>query len=297
MLIVPLGDDFDNREFPFVGVLLVSANVIVAAYCLRMAYDARTAAAGQRAITEFICHWGLVPAALAHGKYLGLLTHMFLHGGLMHLLGNMFCFWAFMHTLEYSLGAIRFLVLYLLWGLAGGLMHAAVHWGSDVPLVGASGAIAGMIGAYWVAFGSFTKIRTAVFFGLSCTRFSVPASVYIVFWIGMQLLGIALAENKAQGVAWYAHFGGFAAGCITMAFYKGRIHQRLVVDGGYIGLRDDPPKRPRRRPAEPEAQTPPGICPYCKHSLEEASRLADNLLRCGNPDCARCIYLEEAAVG
>ena len=106
--------------------------------------------------------YGLASKDLQNNRYLGVVTHMFVHGGLMHLLGNMIVLWAFVSTLEHTLGAWIFLIFYLLWGTVAGLAQAAMHWGSDVPLVGASGAIAGVIGAYWVAFGARTRIRTLV---------------------------------------------------------------------------------------------------------------------------------------
>ncbi len=221
---------------------------------------------------------------------------MFLHNGLLHLIGNMFFLWAFVQTLEYSLGSVRFLVLYVLWGIAAGLIHTAVNWGSDMPMIGASGAIAGMVGAYWVTFGSFTKIRTGLFIGLKCVRFDVPAGVYIVIWILMQLLGAAMADGQKGGVASYAHLGGFAAGGLTMVFFKESILSRLVVDGNYVGLRDAPAKAARPGDEASEPHTSPNICPYCKQPLDAASHLAANLLRCDNPVCRRCIYLEGNAL-
>src|SRR5262249_12547115 len=101
---------------------------------------------------EVIFRYGLVAKDLENARVIGAVTHMFIHGSLMHLLGNMIVLWAFVSTLEHTLGAWRFLGCYLLWGLVAGLSEAVMHWGTDIPLVGASGAIAGVIGAYWVAY-------------------------------------------------------------------------------------------------------------------------------------------------
>jgi hypothetical protein len=171
-----------------------------------------------------------------------------------------------------------------------------MHWGEMVPLVGASGAIAGMIGAYWVAFGPFTKIRTVTLLFTRVIKIDVPTGVYAGIWIMLQLYGASQASESATGVAWYAHFGGFAAGCLTMVLLKNHTRAQLVVtrhgdmyfesrasaelpDDGTTDLIEDSPAN----------------CPYCGAELGQADRLASNLMRCPDPDCQRCIYLEEAA--
>ena len=293
MFILPLGDDVDHRDFPLTGVLLILMNVMVFLYMHRLAF----ASAEAEAIQQFVLTWGLVPAELGRGYIVGAVTHMFLHGDFFHILGNMLCLWAFIQTLEGSLGTARLIAFYLLWGVAGGLMHAAANWGSDVPMIGASGAVAGMMGAYWVAFGPLTKIRTMVFVLWRGFRVDIPAGAFMAIWILMQLFGAAAESGEGNvGVAWFAHFGGFLAGALTMVFLKNRTKARLVVtEQGDLEFEPSADERavatPQGYAAEPEAV--PTACPYCDTPLDDENRLAPNLLRCPNPDCARCVYLEE----
>ncbi|MBN2577559.1 MAG: rhomboid family intramembrane serine protease [Pirellulales bacterium] len=292
-MFLPLGDDVDHREFSVLGVILVALNVGVFLYMLRICF-------GQEDLTaahEFILTWGLIPADLAKGEYHGLATYMFLHADFMHLLGNMFCFWAFVHTLEGSFGILRFGIYYLLWGVLAGLAHAAMHWGSEVPMIGASGAIAGMMGAYFVAFGPFTTIRTLIFL-LHVWVVNVPAYVFMAIWVGMQLISIASDDGCAGGVAWYAHLGGFLAGAVTASLFGKNVKAQLVLNkSGTYELQAAPPRRetqPEDLPKQIEA--PPHACPYCRTVLNEENRIAANLMRCPNPTCSRCIYLDEVPV-
>ncbi|HUT93515.1 MAG TPA: rhomboid family intramembrane serine protease [Thermoguttaceae bacterium] len=292
MFLLPLGDDVDHRDFPLVGVLLTVANVTIFLYMLRLLFGT-----ADLAVLEAFClDWGLVPAKLARGNVLGLLTHMFLHGGICHLLGNMLCLWAFVHTLEAGLGTVRLLALYLAWGIAGGLVHAAVAWGSDVPMIGASGAIAGMMGAYWIAFGPLTKIRSLVFVLWYPLRIDVPAGGFMAIWVLMQMLGAAESVDGTVGVAWFAHLGGFLAGSLTMVFLKKHAKTLVVTRHGDLEFvsSQDASEIPEEEPV-PELEATPTACPHCGTSLGEEHQLAANLLRCPNPDCERCIYLEETA--
>jgi membrane associated rhomboid family serine protease len=297
MFILPLGDDVDHRDFPLTGVLMIVVNVMVFMYMLRLAFGSPDA----EPIQQFVLTWGLVPAELGRGYIVGVVTHMFLHGDFFHILGNMLCLWAFIQTLEGCLGTARLIAFYLLWGVVGGLMHAAVNWGSDVPMIGASGAVAGMMGAYWVAFGPLTKIRTIVFVLWHGMRVDIPAGAFMAIWILLQLLGAAgESGDGAVGVAWFAHFGGFLAGAGTMLCLKDRTKARLVAtEQG--DLEFEPSAEEPTLADEPEYAPPPEavptICPYCDTPLDDANRLAPNLLRCPNPDCARCVYLEEAVAG
>jgi membrane associated rhomboid family serine protease len=222
---------------------------------------------------------------------------MFLHAGWFHLIGNMFFLWAFAISLELSLGTARFLALYFVWGLAGGLLHLFTNLGSPVPMVGASGAIAGLMGAYWMTFGAFTKIRTWVFLLVCHFKVNIPASVFAVVWLLLQFHGIALASEHDHGhggVAFFAHLGGFTAGALTMLVLKNRTKAQLVVDRyGALKLEETlDPSAVEARQAEPAAPARPETCPYCHAPLDDADHLAPTLLRCPNPDCRRCIYLE-----
>ena len=293
MFILPLGDDVDHRDFPLTGVVMILANVMVFVYMLRLVFGST----GPEPIEQFVLTWGLVPAELADGYIVGLVTHMFLHGDIFHIVGNMLCLWAFIQTLEGCLGTGPLIGCYLLWGVAGGLTHAAVSWGSEIPMIGASGAVAGMMGAYWVAFGPLTKIRTLVFVLWRGFRVDIPAGAFMGIWILMQLFGAASESGEGNvGVAWFAHFGGFLAGALTMVCLKDRTKARLVAtDSGDLEFRsdDDEPAFADEPEYALQPQTAPNVCPYCDPPLDAADQLAPNLLRCSNPDCARCVYLEE----
>ena len=148
----------------------------------------------------------------------------------MHILGNMLMLYAFVHTLESTLGLLPFIACYLLWGLVGGLCQAAMDWGQDIPLVGASGAIAGMIGAYTVLYGYDAKIRCLLWLPIPTLIFrpikiDVPAIVFGLVWIGLQLWDASSDPEGMMGVAWFAHIGGFIAGLLLMKYIfqvKGR---------------------------------------------------------------------------
>jgi membrane associated rhomboid family serine protease len=261
-------------------------------YMLRLAFGSQDI----EPVQQFVDTWGLVPADLRRGYIVGVVSHMFLHGDVFHIVGNMLCLWAFVQTLEGCLGTARLIIFYLLWGVAGGLMHAAVSWGSDIPMIGASGAVAGMMGAYWVAFGPLTKIRTIIFILWHGVRVDIPAGAFMAIWILMQLIGAASEPEGCVSVAWYAHFGGFAAGALTMVCLKNRTKARLVkTHQGDLEFEPsaDEPAVAGAADYAPDPDAVPTCCPYCDTPLDDEHRLAPNLLRCPNPECARCVYLEE----
>ena len=179
MLILPVGDNVKKNDLPFVAIGLIAINVIVFFYQSSLGVGAEDPEMAFEAEMKFFMDFGLVPASLAEGKVLGLITHMFMHGGLMHLIGNMIVLWAFAPAIEFGLGRWTMLGFYGLFGLVGGLAHAAASWGSDIPLVGASGAIAGLIGAYTVVYGPSSKIKMMILIFFRPFFFYIPA---LVFW-------------------------------------------------------------------------------------------------------------------
>jgi membrane associated rhomboid family serine protease len=283
-MFMPIGDDVDNRNLPVVGIFLLLANVLVFAWEARIAFDDETG----RAIEAFFMAWGLVPADLPKGHFAGVLTHMFVHAGLVHLVGNLVVFWAFVRSLENLLGSLRFLGLYLVWGLAAAAAQTAMSWGEDVPLVGASGAIAGMIGAYWVRFGALTRITTVFwFFGLR--RMRVPSGFYVFLWFASQLGGALDEPSEGGGVAWYAHVGGFVAGLACMMLLRNLNTDRFVQteDGT---LRYEGPQRAEAvEVAPPEPLT---SCPYCDTALDLDARTSANFVKCANPTCQRLVFFD-----
>lgn len=148
-----------------------------------------------------------------------LLTSIFLHGGWFHLIGNLWFLWIFGNNVEDSMGRGRFLVFYLLTGLAAALAHVASDPGSIVPMVGASGAISGIMGAYLVLFPR-ARVKTLLVLIVFVTVISVPAWVYLGYWFFLQL--VSSGNVASAGVAFWAHIGGFAAGVLLIPLFRRR---------------------------------------------------------------------------
>lgn len=164
----------------------------------------------------FITRYGAVPA---HLNPFTLVTSMFLHGGWSHIIGNMLFLWAFGKSLEDAMGHTKFLAFYLLCGIAAGITHFAFNANSNLPTVGASGAIAGVMGAYLVKFPR-ARIHTLVFIFFFVTTTDIPASLVLLYWFVTQLFSgygsIAHTHVTDSGVAWFAHIGGFIAGMVLV---------------------------------------------------------------------------------
>jgi membrane associated rhomboid family serine protease len=219
--VIPLRDRNPTRRAPIVTIGLIVACFV--AFALELSI---TASGGDRALERFFEQWGAVPAritaALESGDYfgratLGMITSMFLHGGWLHILGNMLFLWIFGNNVEDRLGRIPYLVFYLVGGIAAALTQVVIDPHSEVPLVGASGAIAAALGAYIVLFPG-ARILSLVFLGFFYQLLEVPALVLLGFWFLLQLVSgfTALGAETAQGgVAFFAHIGGFALGVVV----------------------------------------------------------------------------------
>ena len=215
----PIGDEPNGRRItPVVNYALIALNVLAFVYQLTLA---------DRSLVEFIFRWGAVPDEVSAGQDLfALLTSMFLHGGWAHIGGNMLFLWVFGDNVEDTMGHARYLVFYLLTGLAAGLAQVVVDPSSTIPLVGASGAISGVLGAYILLFPR-GKIRTLVFLGFFVTVVMIPAWVQIGLWIVLQFFnGFAAlsiqTEETSGGVAYFAHIGGFLAGAVLVWLFHDR---------------------------------------------------------------------------
>jgi membrane associated rhomboid family serine protease len=209
----PLRDSTPSKHFPLVTIMLIMINTFIFIYTLSL---------GMTGMQEVFYIFGLVPAYYAHPAgapigYFSFVTSVFLHGGWMHLIANMWILWLFGDNVEDHMGSGRFLLFYMLCGIAAGLTHYYVNPLSNIPVVGASGAVAGVMGAYFLMF-RHARILTYVppFF-----LFTVPAWVYLGFWALSQLWSGAteLAFNYSASIAFWAHFGGFVAGMILHFFF------------------------------------------------------------------------------
>lgn len=181
----------------------------------------------QVGLRESVALAALVPAELTHHPSIdtaeNLITSMFMHGGWMHLLGNMWFLWIFGNNIEDATGHFRFVIFYLLCGILAAFAHIAAEPDAAVPLVGASGAISGVLGAYLMLHPRAT-ITTLVPLGLFTRLIEVPAFLFLLLWIGLQVLSQAAsrANTSGGGIAYLAHIGGFVAGLILIFIFKKR---------------------------------------------------------------------------
>jgi len=205
---LPLSDENPTRSFPLVTLLLIAANVAVFVLSLGQMHDP----------DAFFAAYGLIPAELAVrpvAQYPHIFTSMFLHAGFMHLAGNMLYLWIFGNNIEDALGKLGFLLFYLFCGVLAALGHALTDLQSPVPMVGASGAIAGVLGAYMVLFPA-ARVKTLVFLGFFMTIARVPAWLLLGLWILLQLGSGLSMPSDGGGVAWFAHIGGFLVGAVLI---------------------------------------------------------------------------------
>ncbi len=208
----PLRDSTPGVSFPLITVLLVVVNLLVFLAEIM---------AGPHGMETLVYVYGLIPAningnAFSIGNYYSFLTSTFLHGSWMHVLGNMWMLWIFGDNVEDHMGKGRFLFFYLLCGLAAGITHYAISPESSVPVIGASGAVAGVMGAYFMM---FRKARVLTYIP-PIFLINIPAWIFLGFWAISQLYcGTAylFSSNSCGQIAFWAHIGGFAAG---MLLYK-----------------------------------------------------------------------------
>ncbi len=213
---IPLGDaDRRPLRLPIITALLIAANAMV--------FLAELGGGD-----AFVNRWSLVPAQVAAGhNWITILTSMFMHAGWMHILGNMLFFWVFGPEIEDVMGSMRYLVFYLLGGLAATVAQVAVAPSSTIPNLGASGAIAAVMGAFLITYPR-DRIRTILIIGWFIRITFVPAIVLVGVWFLTQLVSQvgALADTQSGGVAYMAHVGGFLFGLLTSRLFETRERRR-----------------------------------------------------------------------
>ena len=209
---IPLGDASRRPlRFPIITTLLISANALV--FMLELIGG-----------NAFITRWSLVPANIMAGhNWITILTAMFMHAGWAHILGNMLFFWVFGPEIEDVMGPLRYLTFYLLGGLVATAAQILIDPTSTVPNLGASGAIAGVMGAFLITYPR-DRIRTILFLGWFVQIALIPAILLVGFWFLIQLFSEvgALAQVQGGGVAYMAHIGGFAFGALTARIFESR---------------------------------------------------------------------------
>jgi membrane associated rhomboid family serine protease len=238
--VLPIRDNVPSRRFPAATVLLIAANALVFLYQISLSPLAEA---------KFVYRFGVIPAAVQqvlngepglYDVHIGrglrsyvlalpvdlfhvgrsFLAGMFLHGGFLHILGNMWFLWIFGDNVEDRMGRARFVAFYLLCGLGASAVHVATNFDSDVPTIGASGAIAGVLGAYFVMFPR-ARVLTLVPIFLFASFYEIPAFVFLGIWFLIQLFSTGQASDGA-GVAFWAHVGGFVLGIVLLPLFRWR---------------------------------------------------------------------------
>ncbi|MEK7279729.1 MAG: rhomboid family intramembrane serine protease [Nitrospirota bacterium] len=220
---IPLKDDNPTKTFPIITILIIAINIFVYFYMLTLDDDSAR---------HLVNLYGATPYELMHGYGLNkgvslsimltVITSMFLHGGFFHLLSNMLYLWVFGNNIEDSMGHFRFIVFYAICGSVAVFAHALINQGSTLPMIGASGAISGVLGAYLILFPR-ARVLTLLPLGFFMQVVKIPALFFLGFWIAFQIINSTFSIGKGgDGIAWFAHIGGFLAGLLLIVFFKKR---------------------------------------------------------------------------
>ena len=215
---IPLKDDNPKSTFPFVTIFIITANILVYIYQLTL---------GSKTVESFILSAGAIPYEITHfvdtapvdliRPPLTLFSAMFIHGGLLHVAGNMLYLWIFGDNIEDRLGHVRFAVFYVLTGLIASIAHVITVPDSTIPMIGASGAVAGILGAYFLLYPR-AHVLTLIFFFFFVDIVRIPALIFLGLWFVFQIL----SSGAGGGIAWYAHIGGFVGGVLLVKLFEKR---------------------------------------------------------------------------
>ena len=226
---IPLHDDNPTTIHPLVTIAFIVLCSLVFLWQVSL---------GDRGFEAAVLSLGAIPAALFGGKTLPpelalvpptltVFTSMFLHGSWMHLIGNMLYLWIFGNNVEDAMGHVRFVLFYLLCGIAAVLAQALPNTDSTIPMIGASGAISGVLGSYLLLY-PHARVLVLIPLGFYTRLVHLPAMAVLGFWFVLQLISTAFADPRAGGVAFGAHIGGFIAGMALLPIFKHR-HVRLFA--------------------------------------------------------------------
>ena len=240
----PYKDDNPTVRTPVATFVLIAINVLVWVLLQGLGTEPQ--------LSQSVCQFGLVPGEVlgrlppgtpvpggidgcvtgAGHSWLSVLSSMFMHGGWLHLIGNMWFLWVFGNNIEDSMGRIRFVVFYLTTGLVAAATQALMNPSSAIPMVGASGAISGVMGAYIILYPR-VRVHLVIFLGIFITRVAVPAFWMLGYWFLLQILGgLPSVAREGGGVAFFAHAGGFVAGMLLVNLFKNPklVAQRLALN-------------------------------------------------------------------
>ena len=219
---IPLKDNIPTRTAPIITITLVLVNIVIFLRSFTLPHGA---------VQHFLLKYALIPkellvAATARPELLPyniltIFTSMFLHGGILHVAGNMLYLWIFGKNVEDAAGHGKFLLFYLLSGAAAALAQCSSEPASATPMIGASGAVSGILGAYLLLY-PWAKVKTLIFIFIFITTVEIPAMLFLTLWFFVQIV-----FSPGQGVAWFAHIGGFLFGLISIKIFARGGRQRL----------------------------------------------------------------------
>lgn len=215
---IPIRDAIRSAHFPVINVFIIGLNALVFLWELVQGPH----------LEEALFLFGLVPIRYSNPElsvhftpfqqFLPFLTSMFLHGGFLHILGNMWFLYIFGDNIEDRLGHIRYLIFYIFCGLAAGLIHLLINWGSKTPTIGASGAISGVMGAYLLLYPR-ARILTLIPIFFFFQFLEIPAFIFLGYWLFLQFISASMTPSNVGGIAFWAHIGGFMAGLILIKIF------------------------------------------------------------------------------
>ena len=215
---IPIRDAIRSKTFPIVNVILIGLNIVAFIWQLFQGPN----------LKEAFSLYGIVPIRYSDPavsaqfttlqQWLPFLTSMFLHGGILHILGNMWFLYIFGDNIEDRLGHVRYLIFYFVCGVAAGLVHLVTNWGSNIPTIGASGAISGVMGAYLLLHPR-ARILTLIPIFFFFQFVEIPAFIFLGYWLLIQLFSAGLTPRNVGGIAFWAHIGGFVAGMIFVKIF------------------------------------------------------------------------------
>ncbi|MFZ2632162.1 MAG: rhomboid family intramembrane serine protease [Desulfosalsimonadaceae bacterium] len=210
---IPIRDTVTSKNYPVVNTVLIGINVVV--FLVQISQGS--------GFERFVFTYGLIPARFFSPHHFipslfSLLSFMFLHGGFLHLIGNMWSLYIFGDNVEDRLGSLNYLIFYLLAGLTSGLCHLVLNLYSTVPTIGASGAVAGVMGAYFILY-PHSKILTLIPIIIIPWFVEIPAIFFLGLWFVMQLMNAYASSGLATGIAWWAHIGGFVFGILWLKVF------------------------------------------------------------------------------
>lgn len=233
-MLFPIKDHNPTKKTSYITIIIIAINIIIFFY-QSFLYSPPPDYQRLSSLNYHILKFSMIPREIIHLKnitfdlrknlfekhlyikreippFLTLFTSIFMHGSILHLLGNMLFLWIFGNNIEDYLGKLKFIIFYLIAGIGASLVHVLFNWNSITPVIGASGAISGVMGAYLILYPR-AKVKTLVFLFIFVTFIDLPAYVFLIVWFVFQFAG-------AEGVAWLAHVGGFIVGIFLIKLFR-----------------------------------------------------------------------------